>query len=44
MKGLSGRLWWTDGIRSNWSEPSCCTWQIEAAEVSDHHGESGIVL
>lgn len=33
---------WADGIRSNLSEPFCCTWQIEeAAEASNHASELG---
>lgn len=34
MQGLPRNPMWTDGIRSDWSEPSCCTQQIEEAARS----------
>lgn len=40
-EGTLRQAGWPDRIGSNWSGRSCCTWQIEAAEVSDHPRESG---
>lgn len=44
MEELTAEPLWADGIRGNWSEPSCWAWQIEAAAGAPRELEAGCAV